>query len=165
MTSTHNSENGRRFTGRHMLFLVCGFFAVIIAVNAVMAMFATSTFPGLVVKNSFVASQDFNRELARQTAQVASGRRGQLGYRNDELVFQLTGAGGKGLDGLSVQATLGRPTDASSDRTLSLTGTGDGRYAAGTVLPSGQWQVRLIARDRDELAFRRTYRLVVKERP
>ena len=59
------------FTGRHMLAVVCTFFGVVIAVNVVMAIAATGTFPGLVVANSYVASQGYNELLAAARAQAA----------------------------------------------------------------------------------------------
>ena len=38
------------------------FFGVIIAVNVVMATLASTSWTGLVVENSYVASQEFNRK-------------------------------------------------------------------------------------------------------
>ncbi|CAN5652759.1 hypothetical protein BH11ACT8_BH11ACT8_25200 [soil metagenome] len=52
------------FTGRHMLAVVFAFFGTVITVNFVMAYLATGTFPGLVVENSYVASQNYNQSLA-----------------------------------------------------------------------------------------------------
>jgi len=49
-----------RFTGWHMTFILVSFFAVVIAVNLTMAHFASSTFGGLVVENSYVASQKYD---------------------------------------------------------------------------------------------------------
>lgn len=49
-----------RFTGYHMIACVVSFFAVIIFANVTMAWFASSSWTGLVVKNSYVASQQFN---------------------------------------------------------------------------------------------------------
>jgi len=43
---------GKPFTGRHMLAVLVGFFGVVIAVNFIMASYATSTFGGVVVENS-----------------------------------------------------------------------------------------------------------------
>jgi nitrogen fixation protein FixH len=40
------------FTGRHMTAILVGFFGVVIAVNLLMARFATSTFGGIVVENT-----------------------------------------------------------------------------------------------------------------
>ena len=56
----------RQFTGRHALAVFVGAFGVIILVNIAMAFFAVRSFPGLEVKNSYVASQEFD---ARRQAQ------------------------------------------------------------------------------------------------
>jgi nitrogen fixation protein FixH len=50
----------RTFTGWHMALILIGFFAVVVGVNLLMARFASSTFGGVVVENSYVASQQFN---------------------------------------------------------------------------------------------------------
>ncbi|MBE0554088.1 MAG: FixH family protein, partial [Rhodobacteraceae bacterium] len=55
-------------TGKHVLAITTGAFAVIIAVNVVMAFKAVSTFPGLEVQNSYVASQTWDKEMAAQKA-------------------------------------------------------------------------------------------------
>ena len=58
----------RRFTGRHAALLFVGSFGIIISVNVALAVNAVRTFPGLEVKNSYVASQEFNDRLHAQTA-------------------------------------------------------------------------------------------------
>ena len=58
----------RELTGRHVLLITLCAFGVIILVNLVMAVMAVGTFPGLEVKNSYVASQNFDRERAAQQA-------------------------------------------------------------------------------------------------
>jgi nitrogen fixation protein FixH len=63
----------RRFTGRHMLAAMLAFFGVILAVNMAMATLATRTFGGVVVENSYVASQEFNAWLAAARAQRKLG--------------------------------------------------------------------------------------------
>ena len=73
------------FTGRHMLFAMLAFFGVIIAVNLTMAAFATKSWTGLVVKNSYVASQAFNRELEQAKVQAARGWTGDITYRKVQL--------------------------------------------------------------------------------
>lgn len=57
-------------TGRQVFGFTVGAFAIIIAVNVYMAYSAVSTFPGVEVPNSYVASQNF--EAARD-AQDALG--------------------------------------------------------------------------------------------
>ena len=53
----------RPFTGRHMAMILVAFFGVVIVVNLIMARYASSTFGGIVVENSYVASQEFNKWL------------------------------------------------------------------------------------------------------
>jgi nitrogen fixation protein FixH len=62
------SGRKRELTGGKVLAIFVGAFGVIIAVNLFMAYSALSTFPGLEVQNSYVASQGFNARLAKQRA-------------------------------------------------------------------------------------------------
>ena len=55
-------------TGKHVLVITVSAFAVIIAVNLLLAYKAVSTFPGLEVQNSYVASQVFDTDKAAQLA-------------------------------------------------------------------------------------------------
>src|SRR3546814_11216102 len=61
------------FTGRHAAMILIAFFGVVISINMVMASFALSTFGGTVVDNSYVASQHYNKWLARAAAQDRLG--------------------------------------------------------------------------------------------
>ena len=47
----------RKFTGWHMTAILVGFFAIVISVNLFMARAAIGSFGGVVVDNSYVASQ------------------------------------------------------------------------------------------------------------
>jgi nitrogen fixation protein FixH len=66
MSKVHagRAQTASGFTGRHMAITIVGFFLVVIVVNLAMARMATSTFGGVVVENSYVASQHYNRWLA-----------------------------------------------------------------------------------------------------
>ncbi|TIS18850.1 MAG: cytochrome oxidase, partial [Mesorhizobium sp.] len=55
-----DTQKPREFTGRHMLISILAFFAVVIGVNLTMATFAHRSWTGLVVENTYVASQQFN---------------------------------------------------------------------------------------------------------
>ena len=63
----------RNFNGWHMFAILCAFFGVVIAVNITMATYASTTFGGIVVENSYVASQEFNRWLDEAKAERALG--------------------------------------------------------------------------------------------
>ena len=58
----------KEITGKKVLAFAVGAFGIIIGVNLVMAWQAVSTFPGLEVPNSYVASQSFDKERAAQEA-------------------------------------------------------------------------------------------------
>ena len=66
------------FTGLHMLLSTSAFFCVVIAVNVTMAVYASSSWSGLVVENTYVASQEFNRKAAAMKAMATSGIKGTL---------------------------------------------------------------------------------------
>ena len=81
----------REITGRHVLFGMVGAFGVIITVNVIMAWQAVSTFPGLEVKNSYVASQTFDAE---RRAQEALGWTTAAEVRGGEVVLSIRDAQG-----------------------------------------------------------------------
>jgi len=66
-------QAARPFTGRKMAAIMVAFFAVVIIVNVYMAREASSTFGGVVVENSYVASQQYNRWLDEASAENALG--------------------------------------------------------------------------------------------
>lgn len=59
------------FTGRHMLAIMIAFFGVIIAVNVTMAVMAGRSWTGIVVEDTYIASQEFNSRVAEGRAQAA----------------------------------------------------------------------------------------------
>ena len=79
----------RQITGKQVFFVTASAFTVIIGVNLTLAFKAVSTFPGLEVKNSYVASQSFE---ARRDAQKALGWNVAVAYQNDELALAFTTA-------------------------------------------------------------------------
>jgi nitrogen fixation protein FixH len=68
-----------------MLLIMLGFFGLIIGVNLTMAYLAVGSWPGLVVKNSYVASQQFNATLRDAAHQADLGWTGTLEYRDGAL--------------------------------------------------------------------------------
>jgi nitrogen fixation protein FixH len=130
----------RRFTGFHMAAILVGFFGVIIAVNAVMATFATRTFGGVVVDNSYVASQSYNHWLKDARAQDALGWKPRLGVDADRRVTLSLAIGGAEVSGYA-EHPLGRQAD------VPLRFTAEGKaYRSNAALPAGRWIVRLVVR-------------------
>ncbi len=148
------------FTGRHMLAVVVAFFGVVIAVNIVMAMAATGTFPGLVVENSYVASQEYNSLLAAARAQQGAGWRLEIDAPGGVMKVRLLDGEGALERDLNVSAWAGRPSSTLDDRLLDLVEGANG-YGAREALPVGQWEIDIEARRGDELVFRESRRLYV----
>jgi nitrogen fixation protein FixH len=133
-----------RFTGRHMAAILAGFFAVVVAVNLTMARFATSSFGGRVVDNSYVASQHFNRWLDEAEAGRALGWRTAMARQADGRVT-VTLAGPRHLPA-TLAATARHPLGRMPDRALLLTGDGAGRYVSREGLPAERWRLRIEVR-------------------
>ena len=148
------------FTGRHMLAVVLAFFGTIIAVNLVMAFLATGTFPGLVVKNSYVASQHYNERLAETRAHERSGWKMDMAVPGGVLALTLVDRDGRSLPGLAVTAAAGRPSTTAEDRVLELVADGSAYRAAGPLAP-GIWDVAVEARDGGALVYAERRRIHV----
>lgn len=130
------------FTGRKFLWLMIGFFGLVIAVNLVLAVQASRTFTGMVVKNGYVASQDFNKGLAAGRTQAALGWQVEVSSDAGRLMVGARDAGGQPLEGLSATARLARPLDPEA-ATVPLNATGPGQYAAMDSLPPGLWDAEI----------------------
>ena len=151
--------NPREFTGRKMLLIMLAFFGVIISVNVYMAYSAVSTFPGLEVENSYVASQEFN---ARAAAQRALGWSVEFTREGNELVLNLQDRDGKEVLPRSINAVLGRPTYAGDDITLDFRLVGNA-YRAEAELAPGPWRLFLDAVAQDGTLYKKRLHLVVDE--
>ena len=149
-------------TGWHVAGIVFLFFGTIIGVNAVMAFAATTTFPGLVVQNSYVSSQHYNEMLAAAREQDAAGWRDELAAENGILRFSLATAAGSSAQGLTVTAHVGRPSTTREDRALAFMSAAAGRYEATEPLSPGLWDVDLEARRGEEVVFRRTHEIFIQ---
>ena len=130
----------KAFTGRHMAMIMVGFFGVIIAVNFTMARYATSTFGGIVVENSYVASQEFNGWLEEAEKQRALGWDAVTTWRPDNrLAVRLSGV----PQGANVAAVARHPLGRLPDREIAFAPNGDSRFLSTSALPEGRWTLRL----------------------
>lgn len=135
----------RKFTGRHIAAILVAFFGVVIAVNFTMAFLASSTFGGLVVKNSYVASQKFNDWIQQARDEDALGWTLETERLQDgRLKLSLSNAEGP-LVGAVVTATARHPVGRDEDVTLAFRALGDGAYESITALPEGRWLVHVRA--------------------
>ena len=108
----------KQITGKQVFFVTASAFTVIIGVNLTLAYKAVSTFPGLEVKNSYVASQSFE---ARRDAQEALGWNVDVSYENNELSVAFQTSDGESVEARDVELLIGRKTNSTDDQTPDLT--------------------------------------------
>lgn len=150
MTQQRRADEPRhrgQFTGKHMAAIMVAFFGVVIAVNVLMARLATSTFGGVVVENSYVASQHFNTWLDEAKAEKALGWKALVERTgSDRVEVRLRDAAGRALGGVKLSAVAEHPLGLRADETLAFRESAPGIYEA--PLPAGRWRLRLAARAR-----------------
>ncbi len=133
----------QRFTGRHMTLIMMAFFGVVISVNVTMAIFASRTFGGKVVENSYVATQRFNGWLEKARAQEQLGWNETVQLDQERRIeLDVTASGGP-LGGARILAEARHPVGRADDISLAFAEVGAGRYRSLDALPHGRWQIHL----------------------
>ena len=145
--SSIGQKDGRAFTGRHMWILALSFFGVILTVNAVMATLAMRSWTGLVVPNTYVASQEFEEKRLAHEAQNAAGWRATLTYMPGAARLVIVDGARGPVDLGDASLSINRPVGGHDDQTLALERQADGSYAASVSLPDGLWEARVTAPD------------------
>lgn len=139
----------REFTGRHALMVFGGAFTVIIGVNIALAVNAVKTFPGLEVKNSYTASQEFD---VRRTAQEALGWSVYASAQDGHVKLEITDRDGNPVEVAKLTATLGRATHVKDDQNPDFQFNGQA-YVAPADLGAGNWNIRMVARAKNGTEF------------
>jgi nitrogen fixation protein FixH len=142
----------REITGRKVLIFTSLAFGLIITVNLTMAYQAISTFPGLEVKSSYVASQTFDDDRA---AQVALGWQAAPSYDGaaQTLTLRISDAAGAGVALGDMQVLVGRSTIARDDFAPEMVFQ-DGAYRGVAALAQGKWVVHVSGYAPDGTLFR-----------
>lgn len=156
---TGDRPGGRVLTGRMVLAVTVSAFALIIGVNVLMAYKAVTTFPGLEVGNSYVASQAFDAE--RRAQQALNWTLAQE-YRPGTYRLVFTDRSGNPAPVRDVTATIGRSTEARDDVTPVFVADG-GTFTAPVTLPKGKWMVLMYAHAEDGTLFHKRLDLTVRD--
>jgi nitrogen fixation protein FixH len=151
----------KTITGTQVFAVMALFFAVIIAVNATLAVLAVRSWSGLVVQNGYIASQAFNAELAEARREAQLGWQESFGYEEGKLTLALSDTRSHPIEKAMVVVTLQRPSTDREDRQLTLTETVPGRYEATVALAPGLWDAEAVSRIATGESLRRLYRLQV----
>ncbi|MCP4206818.1 MAG: FixH family protein [Shimia sp.] len=139
----------KKFTGKHFLMIFVGSFGVIVAVNLTLAWNAVATFPGVEVKNSYVASQSFDK---RRDAQEALGWDVSAWAKGGLLILSITDENGTPVQVTNLDAVLGRATHVQDDRIPDFQFDGKA-YVAREELAPGNWNIRMNATALDGTPF------------
>lgn len=151
--------SSKPITGWHVFIFVSAAFAIIIGVNLTMAYFAVSTFPGLEVKNTYVASQQFDKKRAAQNAlgwQVTSA------YGDGVLEVAITDAESNPVEVRQISGILGRATHDRADSAPTFT-YANGVYSTPVQLDLGNWNYRMRATALDGTEFEQRVVIHVRE--
>lgn len=133
------------FTGRHMFVLIFSFFAVVFAVNIGMAVVSATSWTGLVVANSYVASQEFEDKRLAHEAQDAAGWESVFTHADGVATLRVVDAAGRPVDLGTVTLFINRPVGGHDDQTLTLERGAGGTYGAPLALGPGVWEAHLAA--------------------
>ncbi len=142
-------------TGWHVFGMFAFGFGTIIAVNLTLAYNAVQTFPGLEVKNSYVASQAFEET---RTAQEALEWDVSATLRGDQLILRID-QDGRAVRPQIISAIFGRATSTVADQSPEFTYRG-GVYRAQVDAGKGNWNLRLVAQAQDGTRFQQ--RIIVR---
>lgn len=145
----------KKMTGGHVFAIFALGFGTITAVNVTLAVQAVRTFPGLEVRNSYVASQSFDKDRALQEA---------LGWdvtarlEGDTLRLRFL-ADGMAIAPKIETAVFGRATSVTVDQMPDFVFDG-AMYVAKVDGGPGNWNLRLVAVADDGTRFQQ--RIVVE---
>lgn len=143
-------------TGRKVFATMALAFGIIISVNLLLAYSAVKTFPGLEVRNSYVASQSFDADRA---AQQSLGWSVSAEVEDGALYLNITDEQGRPVEVASLDGTYGRATSVRDDQTPEFVFDGM-RYVAPVDTAPGNWNLRMVAEATDGTAFRQ--RVIVR---
>jgi nitrogen fixation protein FixH len=128
-----------------MWLLLIGFFGVVIGVNITMAVISSMSWTGLVVENSYVASQEFEGKRIAHEAQQAAGWQASFTYSPGVAQLIIKDGAGKPVELGPVTVQLNRPVGGHDDQNVTLGRSEDGGYRAVVNLAPGVWDAEVTA--------------------
>lgn len=138
---------GKPLTGRHVLLMIVGFFAVSITVNAVFITQAFRTFRGEDVPRSYLQGLSYNETLAARAAQADAGWSAITDVGPDHARIHIADANGLPVTGLELSGRLRHPADANRDVDLVFSENAPGHYSANFPAAAGSWHLIVMSDD------------------
>ncbi len=145
-----SSRPKKELTGRHVLYWMVGFFAIMFVVNGIFLFHAITSFPGEDVKKSYLQGLTYNQTLDARARQVDLGWQAEIGVTDGTLILQLDDKYDVPVSGHEVIGSLRRPATQRADISLHFNAGRNGVYTADTgAIEPGRWDVRLNVSDPD----------------
>lgn len=157
------ARQGNEFTGWHMFWIMIAFFGTVISVNVTMAYLANSSWSGMLSQNTYVASQDFNKNADRAREWAREGFKGEVRLEGGAIRYRLEGPADVIASVDHVEALFHRPVGDKQDFTLKLLRDGD-LFTVADVPTAGPWIVDLAAMKDGKVIFHQAERIVSEGR-
>ncbi len=148
----------KQLRGKHVLFGLLSFFAVIFIVNGIFLSKAISSFPGEITKKSYIQGINYNDTIELRRTQQELGWTAEVGIANlqtgNALLVRLFDEGNIPLNGLSVMALLSQHSNEHTTLEAQLEPLGGGEYSiAVDELEKGRWTCRILVSSDDGASF------------
>ncbi len=140
-------ENGLK--GKHVLFVLLGFFGIVFAVNGVFVYDALSTLPGEEHGATYEAGLRYNATLAAERAQDALhwSHKSEVRADSAKLAVKVSDSGGAPVAGLAISGSLERPATNTGEQVLAFKEGDTGQYEAAVAgVQPGSWVLSFTAR-------------------
>ncbi|MFN3959529.1 MAG: FixH family protein [Parvularculaceae bacterium] len=139
-----------QLSGGHVLGVLLGFFALILAANAAFIYFAVKSYPGEKEQKSYRQGLLYNEVLTERALQAALGWSAAIEEILTEgsdaaLIVSFHAANGRPLEGLVVAGSLQRPASSEGAQEFAFEPIGGGRYRAVVASPRGAWDLTVVA--------------------
>lgn len=150
-TEKSKAKSVKKFTGKHALIWIVGFFLVVFAANAIMATIAIGTWGGLETDDAYRKGLYYNDEIAAAEEQKTSGWQISLSHTpvslmGDRLDVSITWPTDD-LPPANVTALITRAVTNAYDQEITLTKAGKEVYTAPLSLAfKGQWNVNILVK-------------------
>lgn len=160
-------KSARVLTGRHVLYLLLGFFGTIFVVNGVLVDAAISTFGGVETLSSYKAGLQFEQEVGLVARQDAlhwrvSGTLARDVAGDAVLDVSARDAQGAPLSGLTAEARLAHPANDQLDRVIAVRRVAEGVFHGEAAALPGQWELIVDLYRGDARLFRSRSRVTLR---
>ena len=141
MTLIDNPRPGFRLNGWHVLAIITGFFAIVVAVDTGFVVMAVKTFPGEVSATPYEDGLAYNKSYDALRAQETLGWWATAAAEPGTVTVELRDRAGQPLAGLAVTGDLQHPATEAGRVVLAFHETRPGRYVALPGDLTGAWDL------------------------